>query len=376
MKTRFLLFCGVLSAVLVASSRGGPVTILIRTTTQPASASNDTKMFADYFEGEVGKMLQEKYPCAQAITASGVGTVLDWNRQRELMGADLDPADMQAIAGAVGAKYLISLTVSEFGAGQVSLNASMMDTTTTQVQAKTGSVSGGGEAALDAVEALAKQFVDSLSSLSQFSKEKCNPTNRWAGTVTYHLVDNHNEKTEGKVVGLAMGTEIVTSKTSNNYDATIHLGWTGGPQATIIANNSYNSEEVATIRIDCGRNSIVHTPVWKSAGWRHTALWENHARASCEANVSISLANGRYDIAVSVPEIEGTMTITERKHFDGGCAKATDSNPEPVEQPWKIQKSIKTVHCSLGKNGELEGSDKDDFGGIITWNLKRTPMKD
>jgi len=61
------------------------------------------------------------------------------------------------------------------------------------------------------------------------------------------------------------------------------------------------------------------------------------------------------------------MTITEHKHFDGGCAKATDSNPEPVEGPWKIQKSIKTVHCSLGKDGELEGSDKDDFGGIIAW---------
>jgi hypothetical protein len=376
MKTRFLLFCGVLSAVLVAPTRGGPVTILIRTTTQPASASNDTKMFADYFEGEVGKMLQEKYPCAQAIPASGVGTVLDWNRQRELMGADLDPADMQAIAGAVGAKYLISLTVSEFGAGQVSLNASMMDTTTTQVQAKTGSVSGGGEAALDAVEALAKQFVDSLSSLSQFSKEKCNPTNRLAGTVTYHLVDHHNDKTEGTAVGLTTGTKVVTSTTSNNYDATIHLGWTGRTQATIVANNSYNSEEVATIRIDCGRNSIMHTPVWKSAGWRHTVLWENHASASCEANVSISLANGRYEIAAGVPEIEGTMTITEHKHFDGGCAKATDSNPEPVEGPWKIQKSIKTVHCSLGKDGELEGSDKDDFGGIITWNLKRTPMRD
>jgi hypothetical protein len=47
-----------------------------------------------------------------------------------------------------------------------------------------------------------------------------------------------------------------------------------------------------------------------------------------------------------------------------------------MEQPWKIRKSIKTVHCSLGKDGELQGSDKDDFGGIITWNLTRTPMRE
>jgi hypothetical protein len=375
MKTLHILFCSVLLAPMVALSEGGPATIFINTATKPASAGKDTKGFADYFEEKVEKQLLDKYPCAQPLTASDVHRMSDFNRQKELLGLDTE-ADIQAIAGAVGAKYFISLTVTELGSGQLGLNASMMNTATDQTQARGGTVTSGGEAALNAIEALATQFVDSLSGLSQFSKEKCNPTNRWTGTITYHLAEKKNETTKRTVVGLDSGTATTTSITSNNYDVTIHIGWTSQPQATIVANNSYNSEEVATIRIDCGRNSIGHTPVWKSAGWRHVTLWENTAGGSCEASVSVTLADGRYRIALGVPEIEGKMKITKRNHFDGGCAKPVDDNPEPMEAPWKIKGILPVIDRPLGKPDELKGGDTDAFGGTVTWDLTRTPMRD
>jgi hypothetical protein len=240
MKTLNILFCSVLLAPMVALSEGGPATIFINTATKPASAGKDTKGFADYFEEKVEKQLLDKYPCSQPLTGSDVQKMSDFNRQKELLGLDTE-ADMQAIAGAVGAKYFISLTVTELGSGQLSLNASMMNTATDQTQARGGTVTSGGEAALNAIEALAKQFVDSLSSLSQFSKEKCNPTNRWAGTITYHLDETQKKTTDGTVVGLAMGTATKTLTTSNYCDVTIHVGWTGRPQATIVAKNSSNN---------------------------------------------------------------------------------------------------------------------------------------
>jgi hypothetical protein len=378
MKTLHILFCSVLLAPMMAQSRGGPASILVSTVTRPASAGKDSQAIADYFESQVVKMLLEKYPCAQPLTASDVHELLDWERQRELLVPDA-AADLTAIAGAAGAKYVISLTVTELGSGQLSLKASMIDTTNPtalQAQANSTNITSGGDAALDAVEATAKQFVDGLSSLSQFSKEKCNSTNRWTGSITYHLAEKKNETTKGTVVGLDTGTATTTSITSNNYDATIHIGWTGRPQATIVANNSYNSEEVATIRIDCGRNSIVHTPVWKSAGWRHVTLWENTAGGSCEASVSVTLANGRYRINLDVPEIEGEMKITERKHFDGGCAKPTDNNPDPMKLPWKIKGILPIIDRPLGKPDELKGGDTDAFGGTVKWDLTRTPMRD
>jgi hypothetical protein len=375
MKIRFLLFCGVLLGPMVALSRGGPASILVSTVTRPASAGKDSQAIADYFESQVVKMLLDKYPCAQPLTASDVHGLLDWERQRDLLVSDAD-ADLTAIAGSVGAKYVISLTVTELGSGQLSLQASMMNGTDAQTQARGGTVTSGGDAALDAVEATAKQFVDGLSSLSQFSKAKCNPTNHWTGTITYHLAEKKNETTEGTVVGLTMGTATTTLITSNNYDVTIHIGWTGRPQATIIANNSSNTEEVAKIQIDCGRSSLVHTPVWKSAGWRHVTLWENTASGSCEASVSVTLANGRFQISMDVPEVEGKMKITQRKHFDGGCAKPTDDNPDPMELPWKIKRSLPVIDRPLGKPGELKGGDTDAFGGTVTWNLTQTPMRD
>jgi hypothetical protein len=228
MKTRYILFCSVLLAPMMALSQSKPVTVFINTATKPASAGGETKLFADSFEAQVSQQLRDKYPCAQTTSAADVGAVLDWDRQRELMGGDIGDAELKDIAGSVGAKYFISLTVSELGSGQLSLKASMVDTTTTplQTQANRTNITSGGEAAYDAIKAMATQFVDSLSSLSQFSKEKCNPTNRWTGTITYHLAEEKNETTKGTVVGLDTGTATTTSITSNNYDVTIHIGWT------------------------------------------------------------------------------------------------------------------------------------------------------
>ena len=139
MKIRFLLFCGVLLGPMVALSRGGPASILVSTVTRPASAGKDSQAIADYFESQVVKMLLDKYPCAQPLTASDVHELLDWERQRELLVSDAD-ADLTAIADAVGAKYVISLTVTELGSGQLSLKASMIDTTTpTALQAQANS---------------------------------------------------------------------------------------------------------------------------------------------------------------------------------------------------------------------------------------------
>jgi hypothetical protein len=380
MKTLHILFCSVLLAPMVALSQSKPVTIFINTATKPASAGGETKLFADSFEGQVSQQLRDKYPCAQTTSAADVGAVLDWDRQRELMGGDIGDAELKDIAGSVGAKYLISLTVTELGSGQLSLKASMVDTTTTplQTQANSTSITSGGEAAYDAIKALATQFVDSLSGLSQFSKENCNPTNQWTGTITYHLdahpPDQKGERTSS--AGDGKGTVAWTFTTSDYCDVTIHVGWTGRPQATIVATNSENSEEVAKIRIDCGRPSIVRTPVWKSAGWRELILSESTASGNGEASVSVTLADGRYRIALGVPEIEGTVKITRHKHYDGGCGKPNDTNPAPIEVPWKIKKPLPIIDKPLGKPDKLKGGDTDAFGGIITWDLTRTPMRE
>jgi hypothetical protein len=244
------------------------------------------------------------------------------------------------------------------------------------LQAGGGNLIGSDDDAVFAgAKAEAKRFVDSLISLfKEFTKENCDPTNRWVGTITYRRVQNHEDNSERQAIS-GDGTVTNTSKSSLNHDVTIKIRWTGQPQASITANESASTEEVGKVRIDCGRGGIAHKPEWKSAGWNHVTRIEQTAGGSGEARVSVTIAKGRYQIALSVPEIEGTTTITVRKHNDGGCGKPTDNNPAPINSPWKMKAQLPVIDMPLQKPDELQGADSDGVGGIITWNLTLTPKK-
>jgi hypothetical protein len=374
MRTLMVLPCIILLAPVAALPQFGPASMMVFSHTQPASAGGDAKLLADFLEGQVTKLLMDKYPCAQPTRASDVSNVLDHNRQRELLGTDTEE-DMNTLAGSLGVKYLVSLTVTQMGSGQFAMSASMMSAGTAQSQARSGTVAGGGEAAFDAAEAFAKQFVDSLGSLSQFSKSNCEPTNPWTGTITYKLLKN-DDKNDSRKTGDQTGTISSTYKTSIDYDVSIKIGWTGRPQATIIANELSNSEEVGEKRIDCSRATIAkHPPEWKSAGWDFVTRIKQNAYDNVVASVSVVIEMGRYKLNLSVPEIRGTTTYTEHKHADGGCGKPSDKDQGPLEMPWRLQILFPPVDNPLQKPDQIQGRDTDYRGGILTWNLTRTPMR-
>ena len=375
MKTLFILFWSILLAPLLALSQGGFATMMVYSRTIPASARGETQLLADRLEAQICIGLTDKYPCAKPTTASAVRDTLDWNRQRQLVGSDTD-ADMQSLAQALGVKYLIAITVTELGSGGVAMNASMMDANTGKMQERAGNVAGGGEAAFDAAEAFAKQFVDSLGNLPQFSKSKCDPTNPWAGAITYRLAQHHEDNSERKAIS-GDGTVTTTTRNSLNYDVTIRIGWTGQPVAFITANTISETQEIGKVRIDCGRPTIAEPkPKWKSAGWDHVWRTEETASGDGIPRVSVTLANGQYRIDLSLPEIQGTTKVIVRKHNDGGCGKPSDNNPAQIQVPWHIKIALPVIERHFTPKMEtLTGSDTDASGGFVTWDLTQTPMR-
>lgn len=374
MKILWILFWSILLAPLVALSQGGFATMMTHTRTIPASAKGETQLLADYLESQIAIMLMDKYPCAKPTPFSAVGDTLDLNRQRQLLGSDTD-ADMQSLAQAIGVQYLVTITVTQMGTGGFAMTASMMNANTGKMQQRAANVAGGGEAAFDAAEAFAKQFVDSLANLPQFSKSNCDPTNPWAGTITYRLAQHHEDNSERKAIS-GEGTVTTAYRTSANYDVKIQIGWTGRPQAFITANGFSETHEIGKVRIDCGRSTIARRkPEWKSAGWDHLSRMEDNAWGDVVARVSVTLANGQYRIDVSLPEIQGTTKVIMRKHNDGGCGNPSDNNPAPVQAPWQIKISVPVIERRLPKMDTLQGNDTDAKGGFVTWNLTRTPMR-
>jgi hypothetical protein len=115
----------------------------------------------------------------------------------------------------------------------------------------------------------------------------------------------------------------------------------------------------------------------RSGGWDYVDRTDQNAGGDVEASVSVEIANGRYNIKVDVPAIKGETTVTERKHNDGGCGNPSDLNPEPIKVPSEHAQMLLQVNDKpLRKPDSLQGADNDSTtGGIITWDLTRTPMR-
>jgi hypothetical protein len=379
---KFFVIIATISIVGILAStsavcQSGPQSVLISTHIQPPPTGKTALSYAAYFEEVVESLLQAQYPCMSLTSTSGIAAVLKLKSEQALLG--VDPGDLSTVAGALGAKYVIDLTITDTGSGPVGLTATMTSNATLQKLAMNSSSAAAGnpDAVLDAIEALAKQFVDSLSSVPQFSPGKCNPTNPWAGTITYRLKQSPPAAVDAHPAISGKGT--VTTTTTNTVDdqISIRMGWTGPPRAEIMLAESYKTEEVGAVQMDCGRPTIASNQHnYKSGGWDHMELMENFAYEEVGATVSVEIANGRYKITLHAPPIQGQAERTVRKHNDGGCGTPNDDNSGPTDYSWdNATVTLPMIDQPLDKPDTLLGSETDAFGGEVFWNLKRTPMR-
>lgn len=368
---------GGILASTAARCQSGTQSVLISTHIQPPPTGKSALSYAAYFEAVVENLLQAQYPCMSLTSTSGIAAVLKLKSEQALLG--VDPGDLSSVAGAVGAKYVIDLTITDTGSGQVGLTATMMNSATIQKLAMNSSSAPAGDpdAVLDAIEALAKQFVDSLSSVSQFSPGKCNPTNAWAGTITYQLKQSPPAAVDAHQAISGKGTVTTTTTNIVNDQIDIRVGWTGPPRAEVILAESNKTEEVGVVQMDCGRPTIASNQQnYRSGGWDHMESMDKFAFEDVVATVSVEIANGRYKITLHVPPISGRATRTLRKHDNGGCGTPNDDNPDPINYSWdNATITLPEIDQALYKPDTLRDSQSDAFGGKITWNLKRTPMR-
>ncbi len=364
------LFVMIVSAALVRA-QGGPVEVLVMSRAVPANAGPGAVTAADVMEVAVFKELQRLFPCASVTSSSSIKTYLEFQKQRQLLSSDAD-GSLDAVAGALGAQYLFSLSVTELGGGNLAMKGSLMNAATGQaISMKTGTATEdrairGGEAAW-----LARQVVQGLSGVSRFAKDKCNPTNRWTGIIAYHAAE-HSESTEEG------GSRVkITLSRGSSYDALIRIGWTGEPKARVTATKSVRSEAVGTGRADCSTSSGLGNRVenYKSTGYTDQTVAESLAEETVTASATVTIRGGRIQLHVGTPTIEGKTRITESKHFDGGCDKPTSSTStaEGEFSAWGID--ITAEQAAGRDENEQSGTFTSKDGATLTWKLARTPMR-
>ena len=239
---------------------GDSVFIVNQTTTNNAAG-----VVADYLAGEIGEGIQDKFPCVDYSSPEDVKAVLDAARDRELLTGELSQEQLANIAGSIGARYVVLVTVTVLPNGQTIVNARLLDTKTTATLADEQETAASAEAAFNNAESVANKLLQKLSGIF---KNRCEP--HWTGTITYTKLIRSSAKTENPEGAGTRGRTVTVSETKRkNLSETVDimlqpmtLGFSGkySSQARVTQNYRYLEEyaESQAGEIPCrepGRNT-------------------------------------------------------------------------------------------------------------------------
>lgn len=176
----------------------------------------------------IAEALAAKYPCGNTSTQSDVSAQLGYERMRQLLGGEATPDLLAAVGGAVGARNVIYVTVTQTGAN-VFVNVVSVDSTTGKATARQGTMIQEGPGMANALEAFAKGFVGGLGA----SIPRCAGKD-WAGLVkvTYELKADNKVDSQDSHGELSCRLYGDGGKGRCSYNAQFNLRGPGGAVTT------------------------------------------------------------------------------------------------------------------------------------------------
>lgn len=292
-----------------------------------ATGGKDAQLVADYLENKVMSGLFDQYPCFDVATTDSLKATLDAAHQRELLTGELDDSFWKDVAGTFDAQYIIILSATTMGNGQIYVSASAVDTKTASPVAKNDEPPASGDKALDAAEALAKSFVQALSSL----KAQCEP--HWTGSVIYTYQETRKATTT-QTFTTQKGKDTGHTETMDAWDTNevveallmpIKMGSkdTNLPGAKIIHN--YVHRDSHTMKksdyVVCrapGQNPVVR-------GWQgeHGDSYFEQGKDQFSGTVSVVVDHGQgtYEISFSARDLPTTFSREDHGNEPGLCGE-------------------------------------------------------
>ena len=353
---------------------GDSVFIINQTTT-----NNEAGVVADYLAGEIGEGLQDKFPCVDYSSPEDVKAVLDAARDKELLTGELSQEQLANIAGSIGARYIVLVSVTVLPNGQAIVNARLLDTKTTSTLADESETAANAEAAFENAESVAKKLMNAFSGIF---KNRCEP--HWTGTITYTRLVQTSTKTENPEGAGTRGRVVRTSETkSKNLSATasimlqpMTLGFSGrfSSQARVSQNYRYLEEyaENQAGEIPCrepGRNTF-----YKKVTGDIKITQTDSGSETYVVTVFIRFyEDGRYTIQATGKTIKVTGRI-ERSGNEAGCRPTPFSSVRETLRDegfyyidLKGQVDPKNPNLLTGK--KVEG-DVETGQSTWTWSLR------
>lgn len=355
-----------LSAVTIAAQGTGDSVFIINQTT----TNNPAGVVADYLGGEIAEGLQNQFPCVDYSSPEDVKAVLDAARDKQLLTGELSQEQLANIAGAIGARYIVLVSVTVLPNGQTIVTARLLDTKTAKTIANESETAANTEAAFDNAESVAKKLMQNFSNLF---KNKCQP--HWTGSINYSRLIQMS-KTETRKTSTDINSKNLSAK-ANIVLQPMTLGFSGtsATQSRVTQNYRYLEEfsSKQSTEIPCrepGRNTYYK----KVTGEFKKVQLENGSGADVVTIFIRFFDDGRYSIYASGIKPIKTTVRNETSNNPAEC------RPVPISTTNENVSSKNFVYINL--EGQVDPKKPDILTGkkvegdletgqqIWTWNLR------
>ena len=338
------------------------------------SNSKTASILEDILKNKIQDLLMDQYPCASTMTDDDMTNILEFERQKELMG-NKDEGVISNVAGAIGAQYLVSVNVIQVNS-TFTMTATGLDDRRGKAVSRQGSVANSeGEATYVAIS-LAEEFVSDFIN----SMPDCY-VNEWVGTITYSRVLQGQSQT--KEEGFGSGTTTTEITTKSVAEANFEVRGTKKPaRATVKWNEESLKNAITKHTIPCPVATPGESAKTVTRNVTEVEKTTGNAEGQADAVASVSVDGDEYTISFTVPEIDGGIAVRDWTLNDsGGCGP-----------PWSDHQnnSVKWTSPELygQAKGKIDRSKPDVLAGnqtvsggpslvpsmkqttIITWNLK------
>lgn len=380
----FILFVSGITA------QSAPPTIFVYESSQGGTKADAA---ASSLEMQIFAALFKKYPCMDMMDRQGAVALLDFERMRELLGAEPNDQLLTQLGGAIGARYVVNVSATQLPNGTVYMQVVVLDTATAKAIARRDAPPVTDKTVNSAIESLKTQV---LADMANFLQGKCDE--HWTGSISYvYKFSESSSKTGDGSPSIADYAKAMT-KFADSTTATdeinvllrpMTLGGSGPsrPKAQVTRTFEYKhtSSMETTMQVRCrprGANSYLRPTVER----RNDKMDEN-GQAKFVLTVSIYVKeNGEYQIRLeNRPELKTKWTSEDLEQRPGGC-----EDPAPMTATSSGENSVfASGYMKAGSDitGKVDPKNPDILTGTltignaevgietVTWNLRRVRPK-
>lgn len=324
----------------------------------------------------------EKYPCVDQMDDGTLAALIGYERMRDLLGKELDQSFLTDLAGAVGARYVVTIKSYTLPNGTTYSSVTIWDGVANKPIDMRDSKPASGNESVKNGDALAAQIVQLFD---QLFKGKCDP--HWTGTISYSLKQKE-EKTEsgdswGGSVGVMEKNAKFTRTTVNSLDDTIEVvlrpntdgGSPAKPMARVARRFARRWE-----RTERRTSDVLCRPRGKPSFTKSTAsntdefVNESGSNTATLPVTIIVFPSGQFKITVSFPLVPTTRE-SGRKGVRDGCESVPFNESDTVENPPRPAEMFEIDGQIDPKNpdvliGTTVTGDLRTKQTTITWKLK------